>query len=124
MGKTALALAVGRGLVFPGGVWFVRLEGAHSNSEVVDATVAAFGVAGGEGASIERLKVSPALLIIDNCEHVLAEAGDWAGRLLDAAPEVSIVCTSQAPLEIAGSRLFELRRSTSTTRRRCSSSGR
>ena len=46
---------------------------------------------------------APTLLIVDNCEHVLGDAADWVGRLLDAVAHVRILCTSQAPLDIAGS---------------------
>jgi predicted ATPase/DNA-binding SARP family transcriptional activator len=108
VGKTALALAVGRRLTYPGGVWFVRLEGARTATEVADATIAALGVTGGEAGLIERLKVASTLLVVDNCEHVLAEAGGWVVRLLDATDDVHVLCTSQAPLEVPGSSEFVL----------------
>ena len=109
VGKTALALAVGRLVTQPGGVWFVRLESANTSAEVIDATVAALGVAGGEDALVERLKAAPTLLIIDNCEHVLGDAAEWVGAApRHAFPTVRVLCTSQAPLDIAGSTLFEL----------------
>ena len=103
VGKTALALAVGRRLTCPGGVWFVRLESASTAAEVVDATVAALGVAGGEAALVERLKVSPAAARSSTTANTCSpRPRDWVVRLLDAAPDVRIVCTSQAPLDIAG----------------------
>lgn len=108
VGKTALALAVGRQLADQGGVWLVRLEAATNRAEVVDATVAALRVAGGEAALIERLRIAPTVLVIDNCEHVLADAADWVAELLDAAPDVRVLCTSQAPVGVAGSCEFAL----------------
>ena len=42
------------------------------------------------------------LLVLDNCEHVLAGAADLADRLLDAAPDVRALATSRVPLEITG----------------------
>src|SRR6185503_5100279 len=45
VGKTALAIATGRGL--DGAVWLVRLEAAHTRDEVLDAVIAALEVTGG-----------------------------------------------------------------------------
>ena len=112
VGKTAVAIAAGRRLsssdgVAPGGVWLARLETAATPDDVVDTLVAALNV-GGEAALFERLKSSTALVILDNCEHVIDAAADLAVRLLDAAPGVRILCTSQVPLDVDGEVVFEL----------------
>ena len=52
--------------------------------------------------------VGSALVILDNCEHVVEVAADLAVRLLDHAPALRILCTSQLPLEIDGERVVEL----------------
>jgi hypothetical protein len=70
--------------------------------------IAAMNVAGSEGALFERLKNSAALVILDNCEHVLDAAATLAVRLLDAGPRVRILCTSQVPLDVEGEAVFEL----------------
>ena len=90
-----------------GGVWLARLESATTPDEVVDTLIAALN-AGGEDALFERLKGAPALVILDNCEHVVDAAATLAIRLLDAAPELRILCTSQVPLDIDGEALIEL----------------
>ena len=77
-------------------------------NDVVDTLIAAMNVTGGEAALYERLKGSDALIILDNCEHVVEAAAALAVRLLDAAPGMRILCTSQAPLDIDGEALFEL----------------
>ena len=74
---------------------------------MVDTLVAALNV-GGEAALFERLKSSTALVILDNCEHVIDAAAALAVRLLDAAPGVRILCTSQVPLDVDGEVVFEL----------------
>ena len=112
VGKTAVAIATGRRLsssdgVAPGGVWLARLETAATADDVVDTLVAALNV-GGEAALFERLKSSAALVILDNCEHVIDAAAALAVRLLDAAPGVRILCTSQVPLDVDGEVVFEL----------------
>jgi DNA-binding SARP family transcriptional activator len=113
VGKTAVAIATARRLalsdgVGPGGAWLARLESAATANDVVDTVVAALNVTGGEAALFERLKSAAALVILDNCEHVIDAAATLTVRLLDAAPGLRILCTSQAPLEVDGEALFEL----------------
>ena len=67
-----------------------------------DTVIAALDVTGGEAALRERLRRSAAVLILDNCEHVLDAAAALAERLLDAAPELRILATSQVALELDG----------------------
>ena len=47
-------------------------------------------------------------MILDNCEHVIDAAAALAVRLLDTAPGLRILCTSQVPLDIDGEVVFEL----------------
>ena len=113
IGKTAVAIATGRRLtlsngVGPGGVWLARLETAATADDVVDTLIAALNVTGGEAALFERLKGTAALVILDNCEHVVDAAAALAVRLLDAAPGLRILCTSQVPLDVDGEAVFEL----------------
>ena len=113
IGKTALAIATGRRLAdpdgaAPGGVWLARLETATTADDVLDTVIAALHVTGGEAALLERLKASAAVVILDNCEHVLDAAAALAVRLLDAAPPLRILCTSQVRLDVDGEAVFEL----------------
>jgi predicted ATPase/DNA-binding SARP family transcriptional activator len=112
IGKTAIAIATGRASSVregqgPGGVWLARLETAVTANDVIDTLIAAVNVSG-EAALYERLKGSVALVILDNCEHVVDAASELIVRLLDTAPGVRILCTSQVPLDIEGETLFEL----------------
>jgi predicted ATPase/DNA-binding SARP family transcriptional activator len=107
IGKTALAIATGRALLdVP--VWLVRLEAAQTADDVLDTVIAALGVVGGEAALQERLRSTGAVLILDNCEHVLDAAAALAERLLDAAPTLHVLCTSQVPLGLGGETVLEL----------------
>ena len=113
IGKTAVAIATGRRLAqsvgrAPGGVWLARLEAATTADDVVDTVIAALHVTGGEPALLERLKASAAIMILDNCEHVLDAAAALAVRLLDAAPQLRILCTSQVSLDVDGEVMLEL----------------
>ena len=89
-------------------MWLARLETASTANDVVDTVIAALNVSGGEAALFERLKATSAVLILDNCEHVVDAAAALAVRLLDAAPGLRILCTSQIALDVDGEVLFEL----------------
>ncbi len=79
-----------------------------TRADVVDVLIAALHGPGSEAALFERLRASSALVILDNCEHVVEVAADLAVRLLDHAPALHILCTSQLALEIDGERVVEL----------------
>ncbi|MER5487450.1 BTAD domain-containing putative transcriptional regulator [Streptomyces sp. NPDC002812] len=110
VGKTRLALAAAARLeeAHPDGVWFVELAGAHHTS-VAEAVAAAIGMreddAGGgsvEERLAEALRRRAALLVLDNCEHLLPAAAALADRLLRRAPGLRVLATSQEPLALSG----------------------
>ena len=107
IGKTALAIATGHRLGHVA-VWLVRLEAAQTTDAVLDTVLAALDVVGGEAALRERLRRAESVLVLDNCEHVVEAAAALAERLLDAAPALRILCTSQVALELAGGAVLEL----------------
>ena len=112
VGKTAAAIAVGRGLkasaAFPDGIWLARLETAGTADRVIDVLVSAVDGPGGEAALFASLADASALVILDNCEHVVDPAAALAIRLLDAAPGLRILSTSQVPLDLDGELVYEL----------------
>jgi predicted ATPase/DNA-binding SARP family transcriptional activator len=113
IGKTAVAIAVGRALtssaaVGADGIWLARLESAVAPDQVLDVLISAMDGPGGDAALFERLKDTTALVILDNCEHVVDAAASLAVRLLDAAPGLRILCTSQVALDVDGEVVFEL----------------
>jgi len=113
IGKTAVALVVGRRLTASAGtpadgVWLARLESASTADQVIDALISAVDGPGGETALFESFRDASAVVILDNCEHVLDEAAVLAVRLLDAGPGMRVLCTSQVPLDVDGEVVFEL----------------
>ena len=113
IGKTRLALAVARELLveFPDGVWLVELA-PLSDPGLVPASVAATSrleFAGGT-ASAERvagaLSGKRLLLVLDNCEHVIAAAAAMAEAMLHAGRRVHIIATSREPLQAEGERVY------------------
>lgn len=110
VGKTRLALAAAARLedAYPDGVWFVELAGAQGTS-VGEAVAAAIGLredGAGAGSVEERLAEAlrrrAALLVLDNCEHLLPAAAALAERLLRRAPGLRVLATSQEPLALSG----------------------
>ncbi len=99
-------------------VWLARLETAVTADQVVDALVSAVDGPGGEAALFERLKDSAAVVILDNCEHVLDAAAALAVRLLDAAPGCGSCARARSPLDIDGEVVFELAPLAALRRRR------
>ena len=50
----------------------------------------------------------PALVIVDNCEHVLDAAAEAVAALLDSCASPSVVATSRSPLDLPGESLVVL----------------
>ena len=108
-GKTRLALAVAADALpqFPDGVWFVEFAPLADPALVTRAAAAVLGVADqGEGAllqvMLDALRSRRLLLILDNCEHLIAEASRFAEALLRSCPDVRLLATSREALGIPG----------------------
>ena len=56
----------------------------------------------------ESLTTQHLLLVLDNCEHVLAAAGVLVGRLLAGCPGIVILATSREPLSVPGEHALRL----------------
>ena len=112
-GKTRLALAVGRALLeeFEGGVWWMELAAVPEEDLVPQAVAQALGVREAPGLSptealAEHLKSEKALLVLDNCEHLVEGCAELADTLLTTCPELKILATSREPLRVAGETSF------------------
>jgi predicted ATPase/DNA-binding SARP family transcriptional activator len=115
-GKTRLSVEVGSRL--PGEVWRVELAPLTDPTEVPQAIMTALRLRGKlqlgrpgtqAGDTLPRLKEALAgremLLILDNCEHLIAAAAEVAHALLRSAPGLRLVTTSREPLGIPGERI-------------------
>jgi predicted ATPase/DNA-binding SARP family transcriptional activator len=115
-GKTRLAVETARSLAerYPDGVWLVELAPVHEAAEVPRALAEALRLrfaAGRHGGTdlLGRLQEALAdkrmLLVLDNCEHVVAEAAGTVDALLGTCPELRVLVTSREPLAIVGESL-------------------
>ncbi|MBP8295832.1 MAG: helix-turn-helix transcriptional regulator [Burkholderiales bacterium] len=115
MGKTALARAVAHVLrdEFPDGVWWVDLAPLADPAQVPLAVAAALRLTlEGSGTAQEQLLGAlgdwSALLVLDNCEHVVDAAAALAAAILERAGGVRLLVTSQELLHIPGEHIFKL----------------
>ncbi|WP_245740339.1 ATP-binding protein [Nonomuraea maritima] len=109
VGKTRLALRVGQEVrrAFRDGVWLVELAALTCPSSLVPAVAEALEIrddctASRPAALAERLRGKQALIILDNCEHVLDSCAVLVETVLRSAPEVRVLATSRQPLAIPG----------------------
>ncbi|MFC8129973.1 BTAD domain-containing putative transcriptional regulator [Streptomyces sp. NPDC057302] len=114
-GKTRLSLeAVTRHRAYRRGrVWFVPLAGVGTPDQLADAVHAALSAglpaSGARGDRVtEVLDVGEAVLVLDNCEHLVDAAADLAYELLDRLPHLRILATSREPLAITGEALCHI----------------
>ena len=101
-GKTRLAQEIGSAnlSVYPDGVWLVGLAPLSDPRLIVEEVSSVLGV--GEEALYDYLEDKTTLLILDNCEHMVDGCAEFAGSLLQRAPNVRVLATSQEALGIAG----------------------
>ena len=101
-GKTRLAEEIGSAnvSVYPDGVWLVRLAPLSDPRLITEEVTSVLGV--GEEALYDYLEDKSTLLILDNCEHMVDACAEFAGTLLQRAPEVRVLATSQEALGIPG----------------------
>jgi predicted ATPase/class 3 adenylate cyclase len=114
-GKTRLASEAGAALIeqFIDGVWMVELALVTEASSVSSSVAAALGLREENERTVEALLLDylrqrRLLLILDNCEHLVASAASIAERILRGAPGVRILATSREALAIAGERTYPL----------------
>jgi predicted ATPase/class 3 adenylate cyclase len=115
VGKTRIAFRLAAELTesFAQGAWVVELAAVADPGLVADAVARALPLpaasAGSPAAALVAfLAERELLLVLDNCEHVLAGAADLADRVLDGAPGVTMLATSRVPLDVLGEVRFGL----------------
>jgi predicted ATPase/DNA-binding SARP family transcriptional activator len=117
-GKTRLATETARTLLgdLPDGAWLVELAAIGAGGDVAQSTLAGLGLrdallGGAPNAEltdrlIAAIREREALLILDNCEHVIESAAAFAHRVLGECRRLRILATSREPLGITGEALW------------------
>lgn len=116
IGKTRLALELGHQLVhaYRNGVWFVPLESLSDPVRLPQTVASVFGAQEVHDrpiaeALIHVLGEKYALLILDNCEHLLDACATLVRTLLTRCPNVRILATTREVLNIEGEATYFLR---------------
>ncbi|WP_326820695.1 ATP-binding protein [Streptosporangium sp. NBC_01756] len=109
VGKTRLALRVAAevGRSFRDGVWLVELSRLSGPELLVQAVTEAMKIQVHSSRPpmeilTDHLRDKQALLILDNCEHLLPDCAVMAETLTRSTSVVRIIATSRQPLGVAG----------------------
>lgn len=115
VGKTRLALRLASAVLgeFPDGVWFAELAPLTDPGLVPQTVATALRLKELPGQPIartlaEHLKDRQALLVLDNCEHLLDACAQLAQALLQACPQLKMLASSREALGIGGEQVFRV----------------
>lgn len=108
-GKTRLAIQVAREVLdaYRDGIWWVEFAALSDENQVPQAVAKVLDVQQGVQTSltdvlITYLRTKQALLVLDNCEHLVVACAELAERLLSHCPDLQILATSREALGIFG----------------------
>ncbi|MFF8729016.1 ATP-binding protein [Streptomyces sp. NPDC015171] len=116
LGKTRLSHAVSRAAEQPV-VHFVTLTGVTADADVAGEVASAVGAGEGRqfpggtdlaGTIVAALGTGPALLVLDNCEHVVAGAAALVQELVSRSGQLRVLATSRAPLGLSSESVYGL----------------
>ena len=111
VGKTTIADGVAEavGPRLADGLWRVDLA-VHAAGSVAHRLALVLGLPDQHRTPVEVLGdvLAPreALLVLDNCEHVVEEVADLLGALVARAPGLRVLATSRIPLRLGGERIY------------------
>jgi predicted ATPase/class 3 adenylate cyclase len=115
VGKTRLALQVAADVLpkYRDGAWLVELAPVRDVTGVVEVVAEVFRFTGRSGLSLEdalleMLAQKQALLVLDNCEHVLGSVARLVSRIERECPGVGVLATSREGLAIDGEQILAL----------------
>ncbi|HJQ96038.1 MAG TPA: adenylate/guanylate cyclase domain-containing protein [Acidimicrobiia bacterium] len=115
VGKTRLALQVAAELLpdFEHGVWFVELASLTDAGFLAETVASALGVPQdplltAEARLMKFLPDRRALLVIDNCEHLIEPVAALVDSLLRTCPDVHVLTTSRESLAVPGEVLWRV----------------
>ncbi|MFV1989950.1 MAG: NB-ARC domain-containing protein, partial [Acidimicrobiales bacterium] len=113
IGKTRLALATAQcaEAELRGQVWLIELAGIALSSEVCRAVGDTLGIRETPGRSLTQsivadLQSRRALLVLDNCEHVIDGAAELAHAVAEGCPDVHVLATSREGLGLVSEQLI------------------
>ena len=113
VGKTRLALAIAGDVAdhFADGVVWVDLAPVADPALVLATVATALRLPPAPDQSLtepllRQLRPQQTLLLLDNCEHILAGVGELVSALLMTCPALQLLATSRAPLRVQGEQVL------------------
>jgi predicted ATPase/class 3 adenylate cyclase len=114
-GKTRLALQVAADLLeeYTDGVWLVELAALTDPALVAQTVVSALGAREEPSRTpaqtlLEYLRPKHLLLVLDNCEHLLAACAQLADTSLRSCPNLRVLASSREGLGVAGEQTYRV----------------
>jgi predicted ATPase/class 3 adenylate cyclase len=115
IGKTRLALQAASDLAdsYPDGIWFVDLAPVSDSAMVPQAVASALSLREEAGRPVadsvlDHLRSADALITLDNCEHLIDAASEFATALLRSCVELSILATGRQALHVPGATTWQV----------------
>jgi len=114
-GKTRLMLQVAAQVLddYKDGVWLVELASLTDHAQVLERVASTFSLREQPGQPLletltDYLRYKQLLLILDNCEHLVAASAQLVEHLLQACPNLTVLVTSREGLAIPGEVTFQV----------------
>jgi predicted ATPase/DNA-binding CsgD family transcriptional regulator len=115
IGKTRLALRLLAAVAadFPDGAWFVELGELNQPEHVPARVAAAVGVHEEPGRPLldtlsDWLRHRRAILVLDNCEHLVSACAALCQQLLARSPGLQVIATSREPMRVAAEAIWQV----------------
>jgi predicted ATPase/DNA-binding XRE family transcriptional regulator len=115
IGKTRLAIELALDLIarYPDGAWLVDLAPLDDDALVTRSVIATLRIRQVDGQAdmdtlLHHLAERDALIVIDNCEHVIGQVAELTETLLRSAKNLRILTTTREPLNVLGERVYRI----------------
>ncbi len=114
IGKSTVAVTAAEQIssAFTGGVFFTDLAAVVDPAHIPAALAAAIGLSvpaeDPVPGLLAYLRDAQMLLLVDNCEHLIANVADLASRLLRGSSRLRLLATSREPLQVDGEQIYQI----------------
>jgi non-specific serine/threonine protein kinase len=103
-GKSRLAAEIARSVpdVWPDGAWWIELEAVKDTAGAVVGMLELPGRGPAQNVALSWLAAKKVLLILDNCEQLVADCAAFSQAALARCPHLTIIATSREALGVPG----------------------